>query len=80
MIAVEKISLYDFAKMAIGGGEPDSVTFLDSDMKTVTSKIEFFGLNDYIPSVKFSTSDLMIRGDHTSVLPDRWLAEFPGLT
>ncbi len=81
-IPVQKISLYDFAKMYLGGKEPESVVFLDADKNTVKSEIRFSGANDYIPSVVFSVDDLMYSNELTNTLVGNNLItsdlEFPG--
>lgn len=83
MTEVHRIDLYDFAKMALGGEEPESVIFLESDRKTVISKVEFSGAGDYLPSVKFSQSDLMISlpkdGNFQAKNKAIGLTDFPGL-
>ncbi len=82
MTKVEKISLYDFAKMVLGGREPASVSFLDPTKNKEISRITYFGTGDSFESLRFSQDDFFsdltklnkIHTDHTSNK-----SEFPGL-
>lgn len=80
-IPVQKISLYDFAKMYLGGKEPESVVFLDADKNTVKSEIRFSGAKDYIPSVVFSVEDLITDQLTNTLVGNNLITsnlEFPG--
>jgi hypothetical protein len=57
MTTVEKMSLYDFAKMTLGGREPLSVVLIDSKKNEEISRIEYFGIGDSLESIKFSPDD-----------------------
>jgi hypothetical protein len=72
---INRIELYDFAKMLLGGEEPESVSFLTSDKKTVSSIVEFSSA-DMIPSVRFSPLDLMMSIESPKISTN---SEFPGL-
>ncbi len=53
----EKISLYDFAKMVLGGREPTSVSILDANKNKEITKITYFGNGDKFESLRFSEND-----------------------
>jgi hypothetical protein len=57
MPRVEKISLYDFAKMVLGGREPASVSILDANTSEEINKISYFGTGDSFESLRFSQED-----------------------
>jgi hypothetical protein len=71
-----EMDLYDFAKQALNGREPASVTFLESDRKTIRRVINFDPSPDQIPSVVFSYND-----SFTNIMSVKsTVVDFPGLT
>jgi hypothetical protein len=82
MTKVEKISLYDFAKMVLGGREPSSVTFLDPTKSSELSKISYFGTDDKFESLRFSQDDFFSNATKSNDISDHFQfdkSKFPGI-
>lgn len=79
MIPVQKISLYEFAKSALGGKEPKSVIFVDSDKKNEISRVEYYGNNDPLPSLEFSPNDFFEKMHNSNNYQNSFDPNFPGI-
>ena len=82
MTPIEKISLYDFAKMVLGGREPASVSIFDANKNEEVTKISYFGTNDKLESLRFSQDDFfadMSKSEEMVGNSQFHNSEFPGV-